>query len=249
MLARQGPHLHQSLRPVRLALAGAQARGDWDGTKDLILKGRDWIVERDEGLGPARPRRRRLPDRAQMVLHAEGRATGRATSSSTPTRASPAPARIATSCATIRTSWSRAACSPASPWARTPATSISAASSTTRRSNLQAAIDEAYEAGLHRQERLRLGLRFRSLSPSRRRRLYLRRGNGAARKPRGQEGPAAPEAAVPGRRRPLWLPDHGQQRRDASRSRRPSCAAARRGSPASAGRRTPAPRSSASPAT
>ncbi|MCW5700622.1 MAG: NADH-quinone oxidoreductase subunit NuoF, partial [Rhodospirillales bacterium] len=26
-------------------LKGAQARGDWDGTKDLIAKGRDWIVE------------------------------------------------------------------------------------------------------------------------------------------------------------------------------------------------------------
>ena len=42
----------------------------------------------------------------------------------------------------------------------------------------------------------RLG--FRSLRPSRRGRLYLRRRNGAARKPRRQEGPAAPEAAVPG---------------------------------------------------
>src|SRR6201996_4491082 len=26
-------------------LAGARARGDWNGTKELILKGRDWIVE------------------------------------------------------------------------------------------------------------------------------------------------------------------------------------------------------------
>jgi NADH-quinone oxidoreductase subunit F len=26
-------------------LAGARGRGDWDGTKDLIAKGRDWIVE------------------------------------------------------------------------------------------------------------------------------------------------------------------------------------------------------------
>ncbi len=26
-------------------LAGARRRGDWDGTKDLVLKGRDWIVE------------------------------------------------------------------------------------------------------------------------------------------------------------------------------------------------------------
>src|SRR5438094_8355078 len=26
-------------------LDGARGRGDWDGTKELILKGRDWIVE------------------------------------------------------------------------------------------------------------------------------------------------------------------------------------------------------------
>jgi NADH-quinone oxidoreductase subunit F len=33
-------------------LAGARARGDWDGTKDLIARGRDWIVEavKDSGL-------------------------------------------------------------------------------------------------------------------------------------------------------------------------------------------------------
>ena len=68
--------------------------------------------------------------------------------------------------------------------------------------------------GADRQERLRLGLRHRRVSASRRRRLYLRRGDRAARKPRRQEGPAAPETPFPGRGRPLWLPDHGQQRRD-----------------------------------
>src|SRR5580704_13041880 len=26
-------------------LAGARERGDWAGTKDLVLKGRDWIIE------------------------------------------------------------------------------------------------------------------------------------------------------------------------------------------------------------
>ncbi|MDP7600851.1 MAG: NADH-quinone oxidoreductase subunit F, partial [Rhodospirillales bacterium] len=25
-------------------LAGAKSRGDWDGTKDILAKGRDWIV-------------------------------------------------------------------------------------------------------------------------------------------------------------------------------------------------------------
>jgi NADH-quinone oxidoreductase subunit F len=32
-------------------LAGARARGDWDGTKDLILKGRDWIVNEVKASG------------------------------------------------------------------------------------------------------------------------------------------------------------------------------------------------------
>jgi NADH-quinone oxidoreductase subunit F len=26
-------------------LSGARARGVWDGTKDILLKGRDWIVD------------------------------------------------------------------------------------------------------------------------------------------------------------------------------------------------------------
>ena len=51
-------------------------------------------------------------------------------------------------------------------------------------------------------------------APPRRRRLHLRRGDGAARVARGQARPAADEAAVPGRRRPLRLAEPDQQRRD-----------------------------------
>ena len=64
-----------------------------------------------------------------------------------------------------------------------------------------------------RQERLRLGLRFRRDRPPWRRRLHLRRRNRDVGEPGGQEGPAAVEAAVPGGRRALWLPVNGQQRR------------------------------------
>ena len=32
-------------------LAGARSRGAWDGTKDVILKGRDWIVEEIKASG------------------------------------------------------------------------------------------------------------------------------------------------------------------------------------------------------
>ena len=87
---------------------------------------------------------------------------------------------------------------------------------------LQAAIDEAYAAGLLGDNaRAILGWKASALisSASRRRRLYLRRGNGADRIAGRQEGPAAPETAIPGGRRPLWLPDNGEQcrvdRRDA----------------------------------
>ena len=49
--------------------------------------------------------------------------------------------------------------------------------------------------------------------PPRRRRLHLRRGDGAARVARRAARPAADEAAVPRHRRPLRLTDRGQQRR------------------------------------
>ena len=97
---------------------------------------------------------------------------------------------------------------------------------------LQAAIDEAYEAGLIGKNACGSGYDFD---------VYLHRGagayicgeeTGAAREPRRQEGHAAAEAAVPGGGRPLWLPVDGEQRRDRSPWRRPSCAAARPGSPA-----------------
>jgi len=32
-------------------LEGARRRGDWDGTKELIAKGRDWIVEEVKSSG------------------------------------------------------------------------------------------------------------------------------------------------------------------------------------------------------
>jgi hypothetical protein len=57
-----------------------------------------------QGVGPARPRRRGLPDRLKwsfMPKESDGRPS--AIWSSTPTSPSPAPARTARSCATIRT--------------------------------------------------------------------------------------------------------------------------------------------------
>ena len=61
----------------------------------------------------------------------------------------------------------------------------------------------------------RLGLRLRHRAPTRRRRLHLRRGDGAVRVDRGQARRAAQQAAVPGRDRPVRQADGRQQRRDA----------------------------------
>ncbi len=79
---------------------------------------------------------------------------------------------------------------------------------------LQAAIDEAYGAGLIGKNACGSGYDFE---------LYLHRGAGAyicgeetglLESLEGQQGPAAAEAALPGAGRALWLPDHGQQCRD-----------------------------------
>ena len=63
--------------------------------------------------------------------------------------------------------------------------------------------------------RPRVGLRLRHRAPARRRRLHLRRGDGALRVDRGQARRAAEQAAVPGRGRAVRQADRGQQRRDA----------------------------------
>ena len=52
-------------------LKGARSRGAWDGTKAILERGRDAIVDEMKKSGPARPGRRGLPDRPQMVVHAE----------------------------------------------------------------------------------------------------------------------------------------------------------------------------------
>ena len=71
-------------------LKGAMQRGRWDGTKVILEQGRDWIIDEMKKSGPARARRRRLPDRPEMVVHAQAERTGaRTISSSTPTSSEP----------------------------------------------------------------------------------------------------------------------------------------------------------------
>jgi predicted flap endonuclease-1-like 5' DNA nuclease len=58
---------------IRQVAEGRDGARPWDGTKADPGKGPRLDHRRDEGLGPARPRRRRLPDRAEMVVHAQGK--------------------------------------------------------------------------------------------------------------------------------------------------------------------------------
>ena len=93
--------------------------------------------------------------------------------------------------------------------------STSAASTPSRREQVERAIAEALREGLPRRERDgHAASRHDVVRAARRRRLHLRRGDGPARIARGQEGPAAQEAALPRAVRRLRHADDGEQRRD-----------------------------------
>ncbi len=86
-------------------LEGARSRGDWDDTKGLVARGRDPIVDEVRKSGLRGRGGAGFVTGPEVVVHAQGgRAPGRTTWSSTPTRASPAPARTGRSSATSRTS-------------------------------------------------------------------------------------------------------------------------------------------------
>ena len=77
-------------------LDGARARGAWDGTKAILEKGRDVIVNEMKASGQRGRGGAGFRDRTEMVVHAQtSRTAGRIISSSMPTNPSPAPARIA----------------------------------------------------------------------------------------------------------------------------------------------------------
>ena len=245
---RQGPHLQQHLRPFDRSLAGAMRARPLGRHGRADRQGPRLDRQRDEGVWPARPRRRRLSDRVEMVLHAQ---------------AERRPAELSRrQCGRVRARHLQGPRHPASrpPHAggRLPARRLRDGRDRClhlcpRRVHPRARGAAARHRRGLRSRADRQGqferLRFRDLRSPRRRRLYLRRGDGAARKPRGQEGAAAAEAAVPGECRPLWLPDDRQQRRVDRGRADASCAVARPGSRPSAGRTMSARSSSASPAT
>ena len=92
-----------------------------------------------------------------------------------------------------------------------------------RASGCEHAIAQARAARLPRRRRHGRRLRVRHRAPPRRRRLHLRRGDGALQLDRGLPRRAAQQAAVPGRAGPVRQADGRQQRRDAGQRAATSC--------------------------
>ena len=223
-------------------------RGAWDGTKFLLDKGRDWIIDemKESGLrgrgGAGFPTGLKwsfMPKQSDgrphyLVVNADESEPGTCKDREIMRHD---PHLLVEGCLIASFAMGAHAC-----YIYIRGEYIASASA------LQRAVDEAYEAKLIGKDNVH-GWAFDLYRPPRRRRLYLRRGDRAARKPRRQEGHAAAEAAVPGQYGPLRLPDDGQQRRVDRRRRHDPAPRRAPGSPASAGRTTPAPSCSASPAT
>ena len=164
-----------------------------------------------EGLGPARPRRRGIPHRHEVELHAaqvagaevRGVQLGRVRARHLPRPRHPAlqPAFADRGHGHRRLLHDRHRGLQLHP-RRVP-----------RRA--RAALRSGGEGSLCRrvvrQEHPGLRRRLRSVHRGRRRRLHLRRGDRAARFARRQAGQAALQAAVPGRLRPVRRADHHQQ--------------------------------------
>ena len=154
---------------------------------------------------PARPRRRRLPDRAQVEHGRQGRRRRRSTSSATPTRATRARSWTAASSRATRTACSRA-------WPSRPTPSAPAQGYVYCRAEYPLAVEPAPQghparpAGPATSGASILDTEFslRGRRPARRRRVRVRRGDRADRLDRGRararRRPRPPYPAVAG----LW---------------------------------------------
>ncbi len=190
-------------------LAARGLRGAEDGADQEA--GRD---HRDgEGVGPARPRRRRFSDRHEVAvrrqenrtpLHRLQRRRERAGDVQGPPAdgAQPAPAHRGVRDWLLRDR-------------REGRLHLHSRRVLPRAGESRARHRRGLREGHSRQEHFRIRLRLRRVRPPRRRRLRGGRGDGAARVARGQARAAAQQAAVSRRGRRLRQADRGQQRRDA----------------------------------
>ena len=186
---RQGPHLHQPLRAPRLGPGGGEGARvlERDRRHPVLRPGLDHRP--DEGQRHARPGRRRVQHRAEVVVHAQG-------GEGPP--ALPRGQRRRERARHLQGPGDHAA-RPAPPDRGLPDRLVQHAGArllhlSARRVRARARGDGGRgQAGLRGQadrqgQRPRLGLR--RLHPPRRRRLHLRRGDGAAGVAGGQEGPS-----------------------------------------------------------
>jgi NADH-quinone oxidoreductase subunit F len=77
------------------SLDAAKTRGDWDGTKEILLKGRDWIVEEMKESGLRGRGGAGFPTGLKWSFMPKNDDGPRPTWSSMRMRASPAPAKTA----------------------------------------------------------------------------------------------------------------------------------------------------------
>ena len=193
-------------------LSTYEDQGGYGALKTALGMAPDDIIDRGQGLRPPRPRRRRLPDRHEVVVHPAGQPQaevprrqrrrvraghlqGHPADDGQPPRA-----RGGRDHQLVRDPRQQGLhLHPRRGAARDPP------GAGRRRRGLR--------RGPPRQGHPRLGLRPRRRRPRRRRRLHLWRGDRAARGARGPPRPAAAAPAVPRGRRPLRQPDRHQQRR------------------------------------
>ncbi len=105
----QGPDLHQHLRPSGQEPERRDEARPFRRHRRYHRQGPRLDHQRDEGLGPARSRWRRLPDRPEVVVHAKEVGERPHYLVVNADESEPGPARTGKSCATTRSRWSRAA--------------------------------------------------------------------------------------------------------------------------------------------
>ena len=196
-----------------VGLSGARSRGDWDGTAGIVQKGREWLVEQVKASGlrgrggagfPTGLKWSFMPKQTDgptyLVVNADESEPGTCKDREIMRHE---PHKLIEGCLIAGAAMG---CTAGYIYIR--------GEFIREAEVLERAIAEAYDAGLLGKNAAGSGYDFE---------LYLHRGAGAyicgeetglIEIARGQEGPAAPEATLPGDGRPLRPPVDREQRRD-----------------------------------